>query len=449
MGIMPERKIKAYTATLIVIASMIGTGVFTSLGFQLMDVHTGFGILMLWLVGGVIALCGAFSYGELASAMPRSGGEYNYLSKIFHPFAGFLSGWVSATVAFAAPTALAAMALGTYVNKVIPGINPTFLAASVICMVTFIHSFNLRQSSRFQNIFTILEIVLIIFFIIAGFLIDTPQSVSLLPQQNSGSAEGWHSIFSSSFAVSLIYVSYAYSGWNTATYMASDIENPRRNVPKALFYGTIIVMVLYILLNYVFLYSAPVKEMQGQVEVGLISAIHIFGLKMGNLMGMMIALLLISSISSFVLAGPRIAKVMGEDLPQLSFLAITNKHGVPYVAKIVQAIISLILIFTASFGKVLLYVGFTLSLSTFFTVIGLFVLRYRNQGKADGYKTLGYPVTPILFLLLTGWMLYFTIVNHPKVSILGLATILAGSVVYFIKKPTTPTNENTIITEKK
>src|SRR5580658_10070793 len=190
---MPGRKIKVYTATLIVIASMIGTGVFTSLGFQLMGVHSGFGILMLWLVGGIIALCGALSYGELASAMPRSGGEYHYLSKIFHPFAGFLSGWVSATVAFAAPTALAAMALGTYVNKVFPSANPILLATAVIILVTFIHSFNLRQSARFQNIFTILEIALILFFIIAGFIIETPQSLSLLPQQSTATAEGWHS----------------------------------------------------------------------------------------------------------------------------------------------------------------------------------------------------------------------------------------------------------------
>src|SRR5579863_3695907 len=143
---MQRKKIQVFTATLIVISSMIGTGVFTSLGFQLLGVHTVFGILMLWLVGGIIALCGALSYGELASVMPRSGGEYNYLSKIFHPFAGFLSGWVSATVAFAAPTALSAMALGTYVHKVFQSANPLVLAASVIIIVTFIHSFNLRQS---------------------------------------------------------------------------------------------------------------------------------------------------------------------------------------------------------------------------------------------------------------------------------------------------------------
>src|SRR6185312_12615768 len=326
---MQKEKINVFTATLVVISGMIGTGVFTSLGFQLMGVHSSFGILMLWLVGGIIALCGAFSYGELASAMPRSGGEYTYLSKIFHPLAGFLSGWVSATVAFAAPTALSAMALGTYVNRVYPTVNSQLLALSVIIIVTIIHSFNLRQSSRFQNIFTILEIVLILFFIACGFMMSSPQSVSILPVDNGNSGEGWSSIFSSSFAVSLIYVSYAYSGWNTATYMASDIENPGRNVPKSLFYGTIIVMVLYIFLNYIFLYSAPAKELQGQVEVGFISAIHIFGVKTGNLMGMMIALLLVASISSFTLAGPRIAKVMGEDLSQLSFLSITNKHGIP------------------------------------------------------------------------------------------------------------------------
>jgi len=445
---MQKEKINVFTATLVVISGMIGTGVFTSLGFQLMGVHSSFGILMLWLVGGIIALCGAFSYGELASAMPRSGGEYTYLSKIFHPLAGFLSGWVSATVAFAAPTALSAMALGTYVNRVYPTVNSQLLALSVIIIVTIIHSFNLRQSSRFQNIFTILEIVLILFFIACGFMMSSPQSVSILPVDNGNSGEGWSSIFSSSFAVSLIYVSYAYSGWNTATYMASDIENPGRNVPKSLFYGTIIVMVLYIFLNYIFLYSAPAKELQGQVEVGFISAIHIFGVKTGNLMGMMIALLLVASISSFTLAGPRIAKVMGEDLSQLSFLSITNKHGIPFIAIAIQSIISLLLILTGSFGKVLLYIGFTLSLSTFFTVAGLFVLRYRNKTKTDGYKTFGYPITPIIFLALTGWMLYFTFINNYKESLLGLATILAGGIIYFIKKPTINPHENPIHTEE-
>jgi len=434
---MQGRKIPVFTATLIVIASTIGIGVFTSLGFQLADVHSSFGIIMLWLVGGIIALCGALSYGELASAMPLSGGEYIYLSKIFHPFVGFLSGWVSATVAFAVPTALAAMALGKYVAKVFPATNPVFLAASVIIIITFIHSFNLRQSSRFQNIFTILEIALILFFIAAGFLIDLPQPVSLFPK-SSVPGEGWDSIFSASFGHSLIYVSYAYSGWNTATYMASDIENPQRNVPKSLFYGTLIVMVLYIFLNYIFLYSAPVNEMQNQVEVGFISAIHIFGIKMGNFMGMMIALLLIASISSFVLAGPRVAKVLGDNLPQLSFLSITNKHGVPYVAKIIQGAIALLLIFTASYEKVLSYIGLTLSLFTFLTVIGLFIFRYRNKGKAKGYKTFGYPITPLIFLALSGSMIYFTIKKSPQESLLGLATILAGSIVYFIKKTTTP-----------
>ena len=432
---MHRKKMKFFTAFSVVIASMIGTGVFTSLGFQLLGVHSGFGILMLWLIGGVIALCGALSYGELASAMPRSGGEYHYLSEIFHPFAGFLSGWVSATVAFAAPAALAAMALGTYVHKVFPSVNIIILAAGVIVVVTFIHSFNLKQSSRFQNIFTILEIILIIFFVIAGFVLGKPQPISLSPIQNAAPGEGWQSIFSSSFAVSLIFVSYAYSGWNAATYMSGDIVNPTKNVPKALFYGTIVVMVLYMLLNYVFLYTSPMSELKGQVEVGLISAVHIFGLKMGNLMGMLIALLLIASISSFVLAGPRIAQVMGEDLPQLSFLSITNKHGVPFVAKIIQGVITLLLILTSSFKEVLLYVGFTLSLSTFFTVFGLFILRARGKSGIKGYKTFGYPVTPIIFLALTSWMLYFTIKEHPKESVLGLITILAGSVVYFLKKP--------------
>jgi len=445
---MSGRKITVFTAALIVVSSMIGTGVFTSLGFQLPGIHSGFGIMMLWLVGGIIALCGALCYGELASAMPRSGGEYHYLSKIYHPFIGFLSGWISAIVGFAVPTALAAMALGAYINKVFPSVNPEVLGVIVIVSVTFIHSFSLHQSALFQKAFTMLEIALILFFIIAGFMVDTSQPISIFPTHSNMATDDWHAIFSSSFAVSLIYVSYAYSGWNTAAYISSDIENPRRNVPKALFYGTISVMGLYLLLNYIFLYTTPIQEMQGQVEIGLISAIHILGIKLGNFMGMMIAFLLLASISSLILAGPRVVQVMGEDFPLLSFFSTKNKQGVPYVAIIIQGTIALLLIFTSSFGKVLLYVGFLLSLSTFMTVLGLFVLRYRNKGKIEGYKTFGYPVTPIIFLAVTAWMLFFAIKERPLESLLGLGTIFAGSIFYFIKKPITPTHENTITTEK-
>ncbi|MEO6882501.1 MAG: amino acid permease [Bacteroidia bacterium] len=431
---MSARKISFYTAVSVVIANMIGTGVFTSLGFQLFDIQSVFGIILLWVVGGIIALCGALSYGELASAMPRSGGEYHYLSKLLHPFVGFLSGWVSVTVGFSVPVALSAMALGKYVNEVYPTLNPAMLGCSVVILITLVHSFNLKNSAKFQNIFTVLKVLLILFFIVAGFTINTSQPISILPINSLIPSESWKSIFSPAFAVSLIYVSYAYSGWNASAYMASDIENPRINIPKSLFWGTLVVMILYVLLNFIFLYTAPINELKGQVEVGYISAVHIFGTKIGNLMGMLIAFLLVSSISSMVFAGPRVAQVMGEDLTQLSFLSKKNKNGIPVVATIIQSAITILLILTSTFDKVLVYIGFTLGLFTFLTVFSLFVMRIKKRELSGIYKTFAYPITPIIFLLLTGWTLFFTMQGHVKESLFGLATVLVGGIVYFIKK---------------
>lgn len=431
---MATKKVRLHTATSVVIANMIGTGVFTSLGFQLLGIQSVFAIMMLWLVGGLIALCGALSYGELASAMPRSGGEYHYLSVVLHPFVGFLSGWISVTVGFAAPVALAAMALGKYVNIVYPAVNPALLACTIVVIATAMHSFSLKGSARFQDISTVVKIVLIVFFIIAGFIVGTHQDISLMPVASSVKSQSWTSIFSPDFAVALIYVSYAYSGWNASAYMAGDIENPERNIPKSLITGTLVVTVLYVLLNFIFLYSAPVSEMKGQLEVGYISGLHIFGVKGGNIISIMIAVLMVSSVSSMVFAGPRISKVMGEDLQSLSFLSKTNKNDVPVMATIVQSAITILLICTSTFDVVLRYIGFTLSLFTFLTVVSLFVMRIKRKDLQGPYKTFGYPVTPVIFLVLSGWTLLFLMIQHTEESLFGFATIFAGSIIYFIRK---------------
>lgn len=431
---MTAKKITLYTAISVVIANMIGTGVFTSLGFQLAGIQSVFAIIMLWLVGGLVALCGALSYGELASAMPRSGGEYHYLSVLLHPFVGFLSGWISVTVGFAAPVALSAMALGIYTNKVFASVNPVMLACVVVLIATALHSFSLKGSAWFQDVSTIVKILLILVFIIAGFIIGTHQSISVLPATSAVKSESWTSIFSSSFAVSLIYVSYAYSGWNASAYMASDIENPRKNVPKSLITGTLVVMVLYIVLNFIFLYSAPINEMKGQVDVGYISGLHVFGQKGGNIISIMIALLMVSSVSSMVFAGPRVSKVMGEDLVPLRFLSNTNKYDVPVIATMIQSAITIVLICTASFEKVLLYIGFTLNLFTFLTVLSLFVMRMTRKDLQGTYRTFGYPLTPLIFLILSGWTMFYLVKEQTTESLYGFATIFAGSIIYFIGK---------------
>ena len=283
--------IGARTATFVVMANMVGAGVFTSLGFQVAAIPSAFPLLMLWAVGGVYALCGAVSYGELAAALPRSGGEYQYLSRIYHPAVGFLAGWISITVGFAAPVAAAAMALGRYLSRVIPGANPTITALVAVAAISGVHLFSVGVRSRFQGFFTSFKLLLIVAFIVGALVLAAPQPVRFGPQPGDLRA-----LFSAPFAVSLVYVTYAYSGWNASVYVAGEVRNPARSIPLSLICGTLIVTALYLLLNFVFLYSTPMAALAGQVEVGYVAADAILGVRGGRIMGFLISFGLVSAI---------------------------------------------------------------------------------------------------------------------------------------------------------
>ena len=429
---MPElartpHKITFLTGAAIVIANMVGTGVFTSLGFQVLGLQSGFALLMLWLVGGLIALCGAVCYGELAAAMPRSGGEYHYLSQIYHPALGFLSGWVSATVGFAAPTALAALALGTYAKSVWPDLQPQWLSVAVVLLLTLVHGTSIRAGSRLQVIITALKVVVLVVFIGAGMVMGEGQPLSFAPD-----AASWRALLSPAFAVSLVYVSYAYSGWNAAVYLTGEIENPKRNLSRILLAGTAVVLLLYVGLNYVFLRSTPLAGLKGQLEVGFVAATSLFGPLGGRLMGGVIAALLVSTISSMVFAGPRIVQTMGEDIPALRFLAPKSRADIPVRALALQTVITLAFILKPSFQGVLVYAGFVLNLFTFLTVLGLFVLRWRQPDLPRPYRAWGYPFTPLVFLGLSGWTLAFILSEKLLESLYGLATLAVGGLVYLL-----------------
>ncbi len=433
-----NRHVSLYSAIAIVVANIIGVGVFTSLGFQVQGGFTDMpALLLLWVVGGIIALCGALTYGEIGTVFPKSGGEYQYLTNLFHPFVGFLSGWVSSTVAFAAPVALAGVAMATYIHKVFPGMHVQLTAIGVVGIITAIHATTL-SGFKFQNIFSTGKVILILIFIICGFSMGEHQVMNLQVTDHT-----WDLVFSGGFAISLVYVAYAYSGWNAAAYLAGEIKNPRRNLPKSLVGGTIIVMFLYFLLNYVFLYTIPLNDIAAEqakdfskpVEVGYFSADYIFGIGGANTMALVIAILLVSTISAMVIAGPRVLAAMGQDISLLKFFSKTTKAGIPANAVIGQSIVSVILILTASFDQLLLYVGFTLQLFTFLTVLGVFIIRYRKlKGPHGAYRTFGYPITPIIFLALSGWSLWFIAHHKPKESLYGLLTLAVGAVVWFVDR---------------
>ncbi|HJL63818.1 MAG TPA: amino acid permease, partial [Candidatus Marinimicrobia bacterium] len=287
---------------------MIGTGVFTSLGFQLNDIQSVFPLIMLWIVGGIVALCGALSYSELGAALPRSGGEYHLLSRIIHPAIGFAGGFVSATVGFSAPAVLAAMALGKYLTAVFPAFDPMWVAFIMILSFHLLHTFSLKWGTFFQGWSTAVKVGLIFVFIIAGLMVTGNQVISVFPKPGDMKL-----MMSSGFAVSLVWVYYAYSGWNSTVYFVGEVQNPQKDLPRSLLMGTSFVMVLYILLNYVFLYTTPMAEMAGQVEVGYISGVKVFGETGAGIIGLGISILLLSTVSSYVFIGPRIMETMGED----------------------------------------------------------------------------------------------------------------------------------------
>ena len=433
----PRPGVSLLTATAVVVANMIGTGVFTSLGYQVGGLPSGFAIAMLWAVGGLCAFCGALAYGELAAAMPRSGGEYHFLSRIFHPAAGFVAGWLSATVGFAAPIALAAMAFGKYFTGIFPSTSALHLSIGVSVLVTLIHLCGIQIAARFQNLATWGKVTLILIFIVAGALLGEGQPVSFLPVPGDGAL-----IASQPFAISLVYVMYAYAGWNAATYIIGEIRDPKRNVPMAIALGTGLVAVLYVALNGIFLYAAPMSALEGKIEVGHVAADYIFGKVGGNLMSGLICLGLVSSISAMTWVGPRVTMAMGQDLVLLRPFAVKSASGVPVVALLFQLLIVVVLLKTASFDSVMNYVQFSIQLCSFATVLGMIILRWTQPDLPRPIRCWGYPITPLIFLGISLWMLIFVWKERPTESLAGLGTMVVGLLLYAIspKRKADPTN---------
>lgn len=426
---MPATKVQIGwpTAAAIVVANMVGTGVFTTLGFQLVDFNHASTILLLWLLGGVVALTGAFTYAEIATRLPKSGGEYHFLSEMYHPFLGYLSGWVSITVGFAAAIALAAMAIGSYVADFM-GLSSVHVAVGAIAVVALVHSFDLKQSSRFQNIMTILKVLLVLLLIGAGLGME-PAAGSLLAQPGTWQIH-WPEVVQPAYAVSLVYVIYAFSGWNAAAYLTDEIAQPRRNLPLALAGGTLLVSLLFVLLQVAFLRQAPPELLSGRVEVGQVVAQLMFGTQGGRIISFLIAGLLVAGISAMIWVGSRVTRAMAADHQMWAYFAHDNRSSVPVRAVWLQAGISIFLVTTSSFEQVLLYSGFVLQLFTILTVIGLFGLRRSGVGESTAWKSPLYPWLQIVFLFFNGIVLVFLLIDKPFESGLGLLNLLGGALSF-------------------
>ena len=417
------------TATAIVVADMVGVGVFTSLGFQVNDIRSGFSLLLLWVVGGIVAICGAFCYAELATMFPRSSGEYNFLRQIYHPAFGFVAGWLSATVGFAAPIALAAMAFGVYFKSIMPGAPPLALGLGIIWLAALVHMGGLWFRGAYHNAWTALKLVLIVVFIVAGFGYGDWHAISFAP-----STVDLGYIAGAPFAISLVFVMYSYSGWNAATYIVGELRDPTRNLPRALFVGTAIVIALYVGLNAVFLVTTPMHELAGQIDVAIVAGKHLFGEIGGRIVGALICLGLVSSISAMTWIGPRVTMTMGEDMSLLRIFARKSKQDVPAVAIIFQLLVSNLLLLTQSFEAVLDFIQFSLTFCSFFAVLGVIKMRITRPKLARPYRAWGYPVTPLIFLSVMLFMMYYLVVNRPLQSLAGFAMMSAGLIIYYTSR---------------
>ncbi len=344
-----------------------------------------------------------------------------------------MAGFVSTTVGFAAPVAGAALALGAYLHGVIPGVSGPLIGVLVIIALSFLHARSLSIGLLFQRISTLAKVLLMLVFILSGWYLGNKSQIDFMPKASAMNEIFDGLWFKASFSVSLVWVSFAYSGWNAAAYIAGSIENPRRNLSRSILLGTLVVMVLYAALNWVFLSSTPIEMMKGKKEVGLIAAQHIWGENWGKFMGGVISILLVSTISSMIFTGPRVLKTMLEKVPQLRYWSALNKYQIPLRSIWLQAVVSIVLLHVMDFESLIYYVAFTLSLFTLLTVLGLFILRIRD-GKPEGYRAWGYPITPLIFLIMTASVCVFFIQMKPFESLMGFATGIVGLVFWYMSR---------------
>ena len=424
---------------------MIGTGVYISLAYQVgsFSLPNGspehptsvFPIVMLWVVGGVLALCGALCYAELATALPRSGGEYNFLSRIYHPMVGFCTGLSSASVGFAAPIAISALFFGRYLCRAFPeisGIVPNntehLLAFILVTVATVAHLRSIRFTGYFQAATTAMTVLLILAFVVFGFAATPAQPVTFLPQKTD-----WAVLLSISFGYSLIWVMYAYSGWNAASYIVEEVRHPAKALPRALILGTIFVTLLYVAVNTVFLYTTPLAALAAEQErggeVAHVAGIHIFGASGARIGSALICVGLVANVSGMMWVGSRVSEAIGSTYPVLGFLGRTSKTRVPYISLICQYAVVFVLLFFNP-DKIVNYVESVLLFWSLLAVLGVIVLRVREPNLPRPYRTWGYPVTPIVFAIVTVFCLVQTSQLHLRETLIGAATVLIGIPIY-------------------
>ncbi len=425
-----KQEIGLFSATSIVVANIIGAGIFTTSGI-LAGMLPGAGwVLACWAFGGLIAIAGALCYAELATRMPDVGGEYVYLKRLYHPSLGFLTGWTSFIVGFSAPIAASAMGFSEYLYAGLSSpINPIFkklTAVAIIVVFTALHYRGIRSGTRVQNALTVLKIAIVLGLAAVGLALGGGNWANVLAGESGGFR--WTAI-----GTAMMLVMFSYSGWNASAYIAGELKNPRRTLPVSLATGTGIVIVLYLALNLFVFRSLPYAEAGGVIAIVQKAATAAFGGWMGSGLSAMISLCLLSSLSAYIIIGPRVYFAMARDRMFFRFASrVHPRFGVPGASIIAQGAIAVLLVSIGSFEQLLVYLGFALGIFPWLAVAGLFIARRRRVGETEAVRVPGYPVVPAFFLLVTLSLMVVAFINRPFESSLAIATVLAGVPLYYI-----------------
>ena len=428
------------SATALVVANVIGAGVFTTTGFQAADLGNPTIILLLWLLGGVLAYCGALCFAELGAAMPQAGGEYIYLRETYGRAFGFMSAFVSLLAGFSAPIAAATKSLVLYLKAFFPVLeaDPSVLGAlhltdllaiSFVWLLVAVHLRGKKGSISFNDAITLLKIAGIVVIILAAAFFGDGNTENFTYVAGFYEEMPVSGLFSA-LATSLIFVMFCYSGWNAAAYVASEIVDPQKTLPKALLAGTAIVTVLYLLLNSVYFYGANVDELAGKVEVGLVASRHLFGNFGAGLVTVVLVISLFASASAMTVAGPRVYYALGKDISKFRALTRVNRGGAPVNALLLQGLVTSLIIMSGSVDQILSYAGFTLALMSALAVSCVIVLRFKLPDMPRPFRVWAYPLPPLFFIVVSLWTMFWAFQGRPLESTLALLTVAAGGGIF-------------------
>ncbi len=423
------------TSTYVVIASMVGTGILVSPGYMMASLNNYAAIFGLWALGGLLAVCGALCVAELAAALPRAGGEYVYLREAYGPMPAFLSGWTSFFIGFSAPLAVASYIAARYLLTPfgLVGKEPGYLvqatAAAIIVAITLPNLIGHRQSAWTQNLTTILKLGLFVALVVMAFLFGGGRLAHIAEGQSI------REVKLGTAATQLFYVMFAYSGWNAASYLAGEVKNPGRILPRSLLMGTGLVIVLYLALNLVFAYAVPLEDVgfANAEQVPQLAVENLFGAQASSIFSVAVGLTFLATVSAFVITGPRVYYAMARDglFPSVAG-HISPRGQVPVYAMLAQSMCAIIILFVTDFQDLYKYASVGLSLFALLFIGAVYVLRWRRPDMERPFRVPGYPVVPAIFMVVILFMTVFAFIEWWKPSMYSLGSILAGVPVYYV-----------------